>query len=155
LPPVLPTPAHLGRWSAVDGGHIPFVMALAGGRRRVVQPFDLLGAQLDAVGGCVLPLGPEPAPSPAYAQEPADPIVLRLEEPGRITKGLLRLPTPALSPADSAQGYGVYASTAPVTVPLTSVPPITKKRPPDATPAPSYLAVGMDAWGAQLLVEPV
>jgi hypothetical protein len=29
------------------------LVALAGGRREVVQPFDLLGAQLDAVGGCV------------------------------------------------------------------------------------------------------
>jgi hypothetical protein len=40
--------------SAVDDGHIPLVVALAGGRRQVVQPFDLLGAQLDAVGGGVL-----------------------------------------------------------------------------------------------------
>jgi len=45
------TPATL---SAVDDGHISFVVALAGGRREVVQPFDLLGAQLDAVGGGVL-----------------------------------------------------------------------------------------------------
>ena len=29
-------------------------MALTGGRREVIQPFDLLGAQLDAVGGGVL-----------------------------------------------------------------------------------------------------
>ena len=29
-------------------------MALARGRREFVQPFDLLGAQLDAVRGCVL-----------------------------------------------------------------------------------------------------
>src|SRR2546429_9965263 len=41
-------------WSAVDDGHVPFVVALAGGRRQVVQPFELLSAQLDAVGGGVL-----------------------------------------------------------------------------------------------------
>ncbi len=41
-------------WSAVDDGHVPFVMALTSGRREVVQPFDLLGAQRDAVGGGVL-----------------------------------------------------------------------------------------------------
>jgi hypothetical protein len=29
-------------------------VALAGGGREVVQPFDLPGAQVDAVGGCVL-----------------------------------------------------------------------------------------------------
>ena len=40
--------------SAVDDGHVPFVVALAGGGREVVQPFDLLGAQFDAVGGGVL-----------------------------------------------------------------------------------------------------
>ena len=45
------TPAAL---SAVDDGHISFVVALAGGRREVVQPFDLLGAQLDTIGGRVL-----------------------------------------------------------------------------------------------------
>ena len=33
-------------------GH--FVVAPGGGRREVVQPFDLLSAQLDAVGSCVL-----------------------------------------------------------------------------------------------------
>jgi hypothetical protein len=41
-------------WSAVDDGHIPFVVALAGGRREVVQPLDLRGTQLDAIGGGVL-----------------------------------------------------------------------------------------------------
>ena len=41
-------------WLAVDDGHVPFIVALAGGRREVVQPFDLLGAQLDGVGGGVL-----------------------------------------------------------------------------------------------------
>ena len=41
-------------WSAVDDGHVSFVVALASGRREVVQPFDLLSAQHDAVGGGVL-----------------------------------------------------------------------------------------------------
>jgi hypothetical protein len=40
--------------SAVDDGHVPFVVTLARGRREVVQPLDLRGAQLDAVGGGVL-----------------------------------------------------------------------------------------------------
>ena len=40
--------------SAVDDGHIPFVVAHASGRHEVVQPFDLRSAQLDAVGGGVL-----------------------------------------------------------------------------------------------------
>ncbi len=39
---------------AVDDGHLRFFVALAGGRGEVVQPFDLLGAQLELVGGCVL-----------------------------------------------------------------------------------------------------
>jgi hypothetical protein len=41
-------------WSPVNGGHIPFVVALAGGRGKVVQPFDLACGQLDAVGGGIL-----------------------------------------------------------------------------------------------------
>src|SRR2546430_16753294 len=50
-------------WSAFDPRHVPCVVALAGGGREVVQPFDLRGAQLDAVGGGVFldagdPLGP-------------------------------------------------------------------------------------------------
>lgn len=36
--------------SAVDDGHISRLVTLAGGRREVVQPFDLLDAQLDMVG---------------------------------------------------------------------------------------------------------
>jgi len=40
--------------SAVDGSHVPLVVPLANGRREVVQPFDLLGAQDDAVRGGVL-----------------------------------------------------------------------------------------------------
>ena len=39
--------------SAVDDRHVPFVVTLAGGRREVVQPLDLRGAQFDAVGGRV------------------------------------------------------------------------------------------------------
>src|SRR5829696_1189830 len=41
-------------WSAVDGGHVRFVVALAGGRGEIVEPFDLLRAELDAVGCRVL-----------------------------------------------------------------------------------------------------
>jgi len=41
-------------WSAVDCGHVRLVVALAGGRGEVVEPLDLLGAQLDAVGSGVL-----------------------------------------------------------------------------------------------------
>jgi hypothetical protein len=41
-------------WSAVDGGHVPFVVAFANGRGEVVEPCDLFGAQLDAIGGGVL-----------------------------------------------------------------------------------------------------
>jgi hypothetical protein len=44
----------LPSWSAVDDGHVPLVVTLAGRRREVVQPFDLPGAHLDAVGGGVL-----------------------------------------------------------------------------------------------------
>jgi len=40
--------------SAIDNGHVPFVVALACGRRQVVQPLDLLGAQVQAVGCGVL-----------------------------------------------------------------------------------------------------
>jgi len=47
----LPVAAGAAAWSAIDDGHVPFVVALAGGRREVVQPFDLPVAQLDAVGG--------------------------------------------------------------------------------------------------------
>src|SRR5882762_2273263 len=48
-----PTGEHAA-CSAFDDGHISFVVALAGGRREVAQPFDLLGAQLDAAGRDVL-----------------------------------------------------------------------------------------------------
>jgi hypothetical protein len=42
------------RWSAVDGGHVRLVVTLAGGRSEVVEPLDLLRAQLDGVGRRVL-----------------------------------------------------------------------------------------------------
>jgi hypothetical protein len=41
-------------WSAVDGGHVGFVVPLAGGEDEVVEPLDLLGGQFDGVGGGVL-----------------------------------------------------------------------------------------------------
>ena len=40
--------------SAVDCSHVGLVVAFAGGGREVVEPLDLLGAQLDAVGRGVL-----------------------------------------------------------------------------------------------------
>src|SRR5206468_2016583 len=49
-----PTTLHGSAWLPVDDGHVAFVVALAGGRREVVQAVDLLGAQLHAVRGCVL-----------------------------------------------------------------------------------------------------
>ena len=64
--------------SAVDDGHVPFVVAFAGGRREVVQPFDLLGAQLDAVGGGVL----LDAGDPLGAGDRGDVVALR-EQPGQ------------------------------------------------------------------------
>ena len=65
-------------WSAVDDGHVPFVVALTGGRREVVQPFDLLGAQLDAVrGGVLLDAG-----HPLGAGNRSDVVALR-EQPGQ------------------------------------------------------------------------
>jgi hypothetical protein len=45
---------HPMTWSAVDGGHVRLLVAIAGGRGEIVQPCDLLHAQLDAVGGRVL-----------------------------------------------------------------------------------------------------
>src|SRR6266849_5190718 len=40
--------------SAVDNCHVRLAVAFAGGRREVVQPLDLLSAQLELVGGGVL-----------------------------------------------------------------------------------------------------
>src|SRR5436190_24069191 len=39
--------------SALYGGHVRLVMALTGGRGEIVERFDLLSAQLDAVGSSV------------------------------------------------------------------------------------------------------
>ena len=47
--------------SAVDDGHLRFFVALARGRGEVVQAFDLLGAELKAVGG---------APSATASRDP-------------------------------------------------------------------------------------
>jgi len=55
------TPAGPAAWSTVDHGHTFFVVTLAGGRREIVQPFDLLGVQLDAVGGGVLKRSQSPS----------------------------------------------------------------------------------------------
>ena len=55
-----------------------FVMALAGRRREVVQPLDLLGAQLDAVGGGVF----LDAGDPLGAGNRRDVVALR-EQPGQ------------------------------------------------------------------------
>jgi hypothetical protein len=64
-------------WSAVDDGHIAFVVALAGGRREVVQPLDLRGTQLDVIGGGVL----LDAGDPFGAGNRRDVVALR-EQPG-------------------------------------------------------------------------
>src|SRR4051812_37959337 len=45
---------HPMTWSAVDGGHDRFFVALAGGRGELVEPLELLCAELDRVGGGVL-----------------------------------------------------------------------------------------------------
>jgi len=52
-------------------------VALAGGRREVLQPFDLLGAQPDAVGGCVL----LDAGDPLGAGNRGDVVALREQQP--------------------------------------------------------------------------
>ena len=41
-------------WSVVDCGHVRLVVAVAGGGGEIVEPLDLLRAQLDAVGSGVL-----------------------------------------------------------------------------------------------------
>src|SRR5258705_3730645 len=70
--------ARLWFWSAVDGGHVPFVVAFANGRSEVVEPFDLFGAQLDAVGGGIL----LDASDPLGAGDRGDVIALS-EQPGQ------------------------------------------------------------------------
>jgi len=52
---VPPSAGSRRRDSAVDDRHIAFVVALTCGRRKVVQPFDLLGTQHDAIGGGAVP----------------------------------------------------------------------------------------------------
>ena len=64
--------------SAVDDSHISFVMALACGRCDVIQPCDLRGAQLDAIGGGVL----LDAGNPLGAGNRSDVVALR-EQPGQ------------------------------------------------------------------------
>src|SRR6202040_1635621 len=41
-------------WSSVNDSHISYVVTLAGGGREVIQPCNLLGAQLELIGSCVL-----------------------------------------------------------------------------------------------------
>jgi hypothetical protein len=72
--------------SAVDDGHVPYVVALTGGRHEVVQPFDLLGAQLDAVGGGVL----LDAGNPLGAGNRSDVVALRLEADDEVYAGCSR-----------------------------------------------------------------
>jgi hypothetical protein len=67
-----------GARSAVDEVHDRLLMAFAGGRREIVQPFDLLGAQLDAVSGYVL----LDAGDPLRAGDRGDVVALR-EQPGQ------------------------------------------------------------------------
>ena len=90
------TPAAL---SAVDDGHISFVVALADGRREVVQPFDPLGAQLDAVGGVLLDAG-----DPLGAGDRGDVVALR-EQPGQsdLCRCCARLSGNGLDLLDDAQ----------------------------------------------------
>ena len=64
--------------SAIDDCHVSFVVARAGRRREVVQPFDLLGAQLDAVRGGVL----LDTRNPLGARNRSDVVTLR-EQPGQ------------------------------------------------------------------------
>src|SRR4051794_25909390 len=42
-------------WSAVDRGHVGVVVPLPRGRLEIVQAVDLVGGELDGVGGDVLP----------------------------------------------------------------------------------------------------
>jgi hypothetical protein len=48
------TEACACQWSAVDGGHVRFVVAFAGGWRQVAEASELVLGQFDAVGGGVL-----------------------------------------------------------------------------------------------------
>ena len=75
-------------------------MALASGRREVVQPFDLLGAELDAVGGGVL----LDAGDPLGAGDRGDVVALR-EQPGQsdLRRCCVRLDSNGLDLVDDAQ----------------------------------------------------
>jgi hypothetical protein len=86
--------------SAVDDGHIPFVVALAGGWHEVVQPLDLLGAQLDVIGGRVL----LDAGDPLGAGNRGDVVALR-EQPGEsdLCRGGSRLGCDGSHLVDDAQ----------------------------------------------------
>lgn len=64
--------------SAVNEGHVAFVVPLARGRREMVQPFDLFSAQLDAVRGGVL----LDASDPLRAGNRRDVVALR-KQPGQ------------------------------------------------------------------------
>src|SRR4051812_19941685 len=87
-------------WSAVNGGHVRFVVAFAGGRSEVVQPFDLLGTELDAVGGGVL----LDAGDPLGAGDRGDVVALG-EQPGQgdLCRGGPRIGGDGLDLVDDAQ----------------------------------------------------
>ena len=86
--------------SAVDDGQARLVVALTGGRREVVQPLDLLGAQLDTVGGGVF----LDARDPLGAGNRRDVIALR-EQPGQrdLCRCCTRLAGNGLDFVDDAQ----------------------------------------------------
>src|SRR5712691_1195079 len=65
-------------WSAVDDGHVSLLMAFARSRGEVVEPLDLLRAQLDSVGCGVL----FDAGDALGAGDRGDVVALR-EEPGQ------------------------------------------------------------------------
>jgi hypothetical protein len=94
------TAARPVAWSAVDKVHDPLFVALAGGRREVVQPFDLLGAQLEAVGGGVL----LDAGDPLGAGDRGDVVALR-EQPcqGHLCRRRTHLGGNGLDFVDDAQ----------------------------------------------------
>jgi hypothetical protein len=65
--------------SAVDGGHVRFVVAFAGGWRQVAQPVELVVAELDGVcGGVLLDAGDAPG-----AGDRGD-VVAAAEQPGQV-----------------------------------------------------------------------
>ena len=76
--------------SAVDGGHVSFVVAFAGGWREVVEPFDVIGAQHDAVCGCVL----LDSGDPLGAGDRGDVVALRQQPASAIWAGVARVGEP-------------------------------------------------------------